>query len=98
MVGEKKALTGFFLANPAMIETGKSHIKIKAMDAYYASIAITSSTNQVYDMLLEREPLMRWIGGEAIQRCFPDFNAEIRELMISGLDIEDQAEIFGEDI
>lgn len=68
------------------------------MDAYYASIAITSSTNQVYDMLLEREPLMRWLGGELIQRCFPDFNAEIRELMISGLDIEDQAEIFGEDI
>jgi len=80
-----------------MIDTHKPHIKIKAMDAHYASIAITSSSNQVYDMLLEREPLMRWIGGELIQNCFPDFNAEIRELMISGMDIEDQAEIFTEE-
>lgn len=67
------------------------------MDATYASIAITSTSNQVYDMLLKREPLMRWIGGELIQKCFPDFNAEIRELMISGMDIEDQAEIFTEE-
>lgn len=67
------------------------------MDATYASIEITSSSNQVYDMLLKREPLMRWIGGELIQKCFPDFNAEIRELMISGMDIEDQAEIFTEE-
>ena len=80
-----------------MIDTHKPHIKIIAMDAHYASIAITSSSNQVYDMLLEREPLMRWIGGELIQNCFPDFNAQIRELMISGMDIEDQAEIFTEE-
>jgi hypothetical protein len=80
-----------------MIDTHKPHIKIKAMDATYASIAITSTSNQVYDMLLKREPLMRWIGGELIQKCFPDFNAEIRELMISGMDIEDQAEIFREE-
>ena len=80
-----------------MIDTKKQHIKIKAMDATYASIAITSSSNQVYEMLVEREPLIRWLEGELIQRCFPDFSAEIRELMISGLDIEDQAEIFGEE-
>jgi len=80
-----------------MIETHKPHIKIIAMDATYASIAITSSSNQIYEMLLEREPLMRWIGGELIQRCFPEFSAEIRELMISGMDIEDQAEIFREE-
>jgi hypothetical protein len=82
-----------------MIDTHKPHIKIIAMDATYtyAFIVITSSSNQVYDMILEREPLMRWIGGELIQNCFPDFNAEIRELMISGMDIEDQAEIFTEE-
>lgn len=87
-----------FLFYRAMIDTKKQHIKIKAMDATYASIAITSSSNQVYEMLVEREPLIRWLEGELIQRCFPDFSAEIRELMISGMDIEDQAEIFGEDI
>ena len=87
----------FFLSDSAMIDTKKQHIKIKAMDATYASIAITSSSNQIYEMLVEREPLIRWLEGELIQRCFPDFSAEIRELMISGLDIEDQAEIFGEE-
>ncbi len=68
------------------------------MDDKYASIAITSTSKQVYDMLIEKEPFLRWLGGELIQRCFPDFSAETRELMISGMDIEDQAEFFSEDI
>ena len=77
-----------------MIDTHKPHIKIIAMDIEYASIAITSSTNQIYEMLLEKEPLMRWIGGELIQRCFPDFDLETRELMISGMDPEQQKIFF----
>lgn len=97
MNSRRKPFGAFFLSDSAMIETTKQHIKIIAMDSKYASIAITSSSNQVYDMLLEKEPFLRWLGGELIQRCFPDFSAEIRELMISGLDIEDQAEIFGEE-
>jgi hypothetical protein len=80
-----------------MIDTHKPHIKIKAMDATYASIEITTSTNQIHEMLLRREPLLRWIGGELIQNCFPDFDLDIRELLISGMDIEDQAEIFTEE-
>lgn len=78
-----------------MIDTHKPHIKIIAMDAEYASIAITSSTNHIYEMLLEKEPFLRWASGELIQRCFPDFDPEIRELMISGMDPITQMEIFG---
>jgi hypothetical protein len=77
-----------------MLDTHKDHIKIIAMDNYYVSIRITSSTNKVYDMLLEKEPLLRWIEGEVIQKCFPDFDVEIRELMISGMDPDVQDEIF----
>lgn len=80
-----------------MINTHKPHIKIIAMDIEYASIAITSSTNQIYEMLLEKEPFLKWISGELIQRCFPDFDIEIRELMISGMDPEHQKEFFGTD-
>jgi hypothetical protein len=78
-----------------MQDTHKAHIKIIAMDNAYASIAITSSTNKIYEMLLEKEPLLKWIEGEVIQKCFPDFDIETRELMISGMDPEMQAEIFG---
>jgi hypothetical protein len=77
-----------------MLDTHKDHIKIIAMDNYYVSIRITSSTNKVYDMLLEKEPLLRWIEGEVIQKCFPDFDIETRELMISGMDPDVQDEIF----
>lgn len=76
-----------------MIDTHKPHIKIIAMDIEYASIAITSSTNRIYEMLIPKEPFLRWMGGELIQRCFPDFDLETRELMISGMDPEQQ-EIF----
>jgi hypothetical protein len=77
-----------------MLDTHKDHIKIIAMDNYYVSIQITSSTNKVYDMLLEKEPLLRWMEGDLIQNCFPDFDVEIRELMISGMDPDVQDEIF----
>jgi hypothetical protein len=77
-----------------MLDTHKDHIKIIAMDNYYVSIRITSSTDKVYDMLLEKEPLLRWIEGEVIQKCFPDFDVEIRELLISGMDPDVQDEIF----
>lgn len=76
-----------------MIDTHKPHIKIIAMDIEYASIAITSSTNRIYEMLISKEPFLRWMGGELIQNCFPDFDLETRELMISGMDPEQQ-EIF----
>jgi bifunctional DNase/RNase len=78
-----------------MLDTHKDHIKIIAMDNYYVSIRITSSTDKVYEMLLERASFFRWMEGDLIQNCFPDFDVEIRELMISGMDPEMQAEIFG---
>jgi hypothetical protein len=77
-----------------MINTHKPHIKIIGADNTMLSIRITTWTNKEHDLLVDKQSFLDWADGKHIQNCFPDFDADIRELMISGMDLEQQAEFF----
>jgi hypothetical protein len=80
-----------------MIHTHKPHIKIIGTDNEVLSIRITTWANKEHDMLVDKQSFLDWASGKHIQDCFPNFDADIRELMISGMDLEQQAEFFAEE-
>lgn len=80
-----------------MISTHKDHIKIAEYDNENSVIVlnITSNSGNVTELLVDGPSFRQWMGGELIQKCFPELDLVTRELMISGMDPEDQEEIFG---
>lgn len=78
-----------------MISTHKPHIKIAQYDNENSVILLHITTNlgNVVEQLVDGPSFRRWMGGELIQRCFPELSLVTRELMISGMDPEQQ-EIF----
>lgn len=82
-----------------MVSTHKDHIKIALFDASGEAVLlhITSNLGNVTELLVDAVSFRQWMGGELIQRCFPELDIETRELMISGIDPEIQGEMFGYD-
>lgn len=82
-----------------MISTHKDHIKIAIYDtdSDVVLLNITSNIGNVTELLVDAVSFRQWMGGELIQRCFPELDIETRELMISGIDPEIQGEMFGYD-
>lgn len=80
-----------------MISTHKDHIKIAEYDNENSVILlnITSNSGNVTELLVDGPSFRQWMGGELIQKCFPELDLVTRELMISGMDPEDQEEFFG---
>lgn len=88
-----------FLSYYTMISTHKSHIKIATYDNEndVAMLHITSNSGKVTELSVDAPSFRRWMGGELIQRCFPELDLVTRELLISGMDPEDQQAFFGTD-
>lgn len=80
-----------------MISTHKPHIKIIGGDNDTFSLLITTWTGKEHELLVDKQAFFDWADGKYIQDCFPNFDADIRELMISGMDLEQQAEFFEEE-
>ena len=80
-----------------MISTHKNHIKIAEYDNENSVILlnITSNLGNVTELLVDGPSFRQWMGGELIQRCFPELSVVTRELMISGTDPEMQEKLFG---
>lgn len=80
-----------------MISTHKDHIKIAQYDSENSVILLHITTNlgNVVEQLVDGPSFRRWMGGELIQRCFPELSLVTRELMISGMDPDMQEEFFG---
>lgn len=79
-----------------MIDTHKPHIKIEEQDFYTTLLNITTSRAKKVEMFVSTMGFERWVQGEHIQKCLPELSPEERELLISGLDYEDQKLIFAE--
>ena len=79
-----------------MIKTHKEHITIELQDELVTILNVTSRKGIVRQMLVGTYEFERWKSGTLIQKCFPDMLPEERELLISGLDEEDQKIIFTE--
>lgn len=79
-----------------MISTHKPHINIAVYDtdSDVVLLNITSNLGNVTELLVDAFAFRQWMGGELIQRCFPELDVETRELMISGMDPISQREIF----
>jgi hypothetical protein len=86
----------FFLSYCAMLDTHKQHIKIRVYDTESGVIGLSITTNlgNVVEMIVDGPSFRKWMGGELIQRCFPEMDVELRELLISGMDMETQEEFF----
>lgn len=80
-----------------MISTHKDHIKIAQYDNENSVILLNITTNlgNVVELLVDGPSFRQWMGGELIQRCFPELSLVTRELMISGMDPDMQEEFFG---
>jgi hypothetical protein len=80
-----------------MLDTHKSHIKIVTYDNEHGVVAlqITSNLGNITNLVVDAYSFTAWAERDLIQRCFPEFDLVTRELMISGMDPEMQAEIFG---
>jgi hypothetical protein len=96
VVSEKRRLRRFFLSDGAMLDTHKEHIKIRVYDTESGVIGLSITTNlgNVVEMIVDGPSFRKWMGGELIQRCFPEMDVELRELLISGMDMETQEEFF----
>jgi hypothetical protein len=96
VVSEKRRLRRFFLSHCAMLDTHKEHIKIRVYDTESGVIGLSITTNlgNVVEMIVDGPSFRKWMGGELIQRCFPEMDVELRELLISGMDMETQEEFF----
>ena len=77
-----------------MRNTHKSHITIIAEDNAMYSLLIKTWTMKEHSMLVEKQAFNNWAEGALIQNCFPDFDLDIRELMISGMDLDTQKIMF----
>ena len=80
-----------------MQDTHKAHIKIAIYDNEndVLLLHITSNLGNLTEIVVDAPSFAAWMEGDLIQRCFPEFDLITRELMISGMDPEMQAEIFG---
>ena len=94
----EKGQMSFFLFS-FMISTHKDHIKIAQYDNDNSVILlhITTSLGRVVEQLVDGPSFRQWMGGELIQRCFPELDVVTRELMISGMDPEEQKDFFALD-
>lgn len=92
----EKGLRPFFLFPTAMISTHKPHIMITQYDSENSVLLlqITSNLDNITELVVDAESFANWQNGMLIQRCFPELPVNIRELMISGMDLETQEEFF----
>jgi hypothetical protein len=74
----------------------KSHLSIVSVQEDQTLIDITTSRGNIVSFVLDTDPFFDWyLRRQLIQRCFPDMPVENRELLISGMDYEDQKIMFG---
>ena len=74
----------------------KSHLSIVSVQEDQTLIDITTSRGNIVSFVLDTDPFFDWyLRRQLIQRCFPDMPVEARELLISGMDYEDQKIMFG---
>jgi hypothetical protein len=66
----------------------RPHLKIVAVHGETGTIDVDATCSQckrVVDYELPLDGWNAWLYGQLIQRCFPDMDADRRELLISGL-------------
>ena len=77
-----------------MRNTHKPHVKVEGQDFYATLLNITTSKGNKVEMMVSSSGFARWESGELTQKCFPELAPEERELLISGMDYEEQLIMF----